>query len=230
MNKTSLSQQIISYIHHSTKIEAIEEIVALILQAYKDADDDSDARIFHCPLRKARKRSQDRFCYVQDILAGGVSYWTAKTRAADNGGESFSQLENEKIFLTTHVISPESTRLRKAKYRDDNAKSNTGLIHQATLVFDDVAEPPKPSGLANKLNVLIYVYSPHSSQSQGSPSQFKILVPFENNNGYHVNLDLDQFLARYSKIDTQTPLDQAWPKLRRKMRQAEEEQENDSKS
>lgn len=229
MNKTSLSQQIISYIHHSTKIEAIEEIVTLILQAYKYADDDSEARIFHCPLRKARKRSQDRFFYVQDLLAGGAANWTVKTRTADNGGESFSQLENEKIFLTTHVISAENTRLRKAKYRDDNAKSNTGLIHQAALVFDDEDEHTKPLGLGDKLNVLIYVYSPHSNQSQASPIQFKILVPFEKNNGYHVNLDLDQFLSGYSDMDTQAPQDQAWPKLRRKMRQAEEEQENDSK-
>lgn len=180
-------------------------------------------------MRGDRKRAQDRFFYIQEALATEVTNWTTTTKYADHGGESYSQLENTGILLTAHIKPSDVFRLRKAKYRDDNAKHNAGLGHQSVFPFY-VAQEPNDLSLPSKLNVIILACSPSSLQNQASPSQFKILVPFEKNNGYHVELDLDQFLAGYSDIDTQAPQDQAWPKLRRKMRQAEEEQENDSKS
>ena len=227
MSQIDTATKIIQFIHHYSSPELFEELPILIHEAFKLADEDSRGRIKHCALRQSRKRSQDRYFYVQDAVCNAQSGWRPSIQVTENEGESYTELETANMLATIHVPSRFNGKIRRAKYRDKNARHNIGICEQLVFQLDAKHTPEKTKNF-EKLNLLIVAQAPSPEQQQDRPTHIQILVPHENNKGYHLRIGIDELLAGFATA--QPPVeseDQAWPKLRKQMRQAESDESNE---
>lgn len=225
MPQVDTAAKVLQFIHQYSKPELFEELPLLISNAFRLAEKDCSDRIVHCDLRKSRKRSQDRYFYVQEAMCESQSGWNVVTRTTKNGGESYTQLATQSMLATVHVPPWFNGKLRRAGYRDENAKFNAGITEQMTLLKD---EEEAAEEWFDKLNILVVAQAPSPDKPQDEPAIIQVLVPHENNNAYHLIISLDDLLTGYEKVDTSyEPVDQAWPKLRDVMRQVEEGGEQD---
>ncbi|MBE0508909.1 MAG: hypothetical protein IBX50_19670 [Marinospirillum sp.] len=229
MPQPGTRSQVLHHIHQYGQLEDFEELPLLIGKAFKQAYDDSKY-IKSCSLLQSRKRGQDRYYYVQEALHSSQRGWSISTQRADNSGESITQLETKNLLITTHVRPWHSAKMRPAKFRDQNAKHNTGIHEQICLALDSEAEINKAKKL-EKLNIQIIALGPHPTLPQDTPAEIKVCVPFENNKGYHLDIPIDELLAGFSTVEPATePADKALPTLRKKMRQTENDAEQRSQN
>lgn len=218
----STAEKVLQFINQSSQPAMFEAVDHLVRQAFELAEADSVSRITHCNLRRRRKQSQDRFFYVQEALVGVGAGWAATNRVATKWGESYTQLETKHLLVTVHVPTRFNGNMRPAKYRDDNAETNIGIQEQLQLALDEDSEIGMQEPL-DKLNILVVAIAPDADQPQNSPAQIRVLVPFANNKGYHLKVDIEALLASYSTSKkSQGDVDKAWPRLRKQLRKAED--------
>lgn len=227
MSQIDTATKIIQFIHHYSSPELFEELPILIHEAFKLADEDSRGRIKHCELRQSRKRSQDRYFYVQDAVCNAQSGWRPSIQVTENEGESYTELETVNMLATIHVPSWSNGKIRPAKYRAKNARHNIGICEQLALQLGAKPTPEKAKNF-EKLNLIVVAQAPSPEQQQDGPAHIQVRVPHENNNGYHLIIDIDELLAGYAAAQPPVePEDQAWPRLRKQMRQAESDESNE---
>jgi len=117
--------------------------------------------------------------------------------------------------------------LLRAYNRAKNARYNIGICEQLALQLDAKPTSEKTKNF-EKLNLIVVAQAPSPEQQQDRPVHIQILVPHESNKGYHLRIGIDELLAGFATAQPSVEAEyQAWPKLRKQMRQAESDESNE---
>ena len=218
------SDEIKQFIRAEVDKDFFEELEILIPQTFQKACTNSQ-ELLHTP--QEHLRGQMRHSFVQDAVAA-MARWSPRIISTKPKGHFYVLLPIGKLRLTT-VVLPWQKDVRPAKHRSELKALNEEL---GSIQSDWI------SGLGltvseQLMHALVIVQAPPPSYSvQSEPLGIVLAVPYFNGKGFHMTCTLQDLLGGYSKDDAIGHKDLAWPKLRDKMRRAEEadEQADDEQS
>lgn len=212
---TTTQEEILKYLRHHIPRAHFEEVVGVIPVAFKAAFDDAN-KLVHIP--KSRKRSQDRYTYLQDSLAGLANAWGASVTPTVPKGEFYTLMSSGSIKVTA-AVKPWKKKVRPAQYRLKNSRLNTFLSSPQLELLEGVES--QTLSVSEMLNAIVIPLAPPSHMDQSKPLDIILAVPYFNScTEYHVWCKFDDFLRGYETISSGAP-DLGWPTIKRKMREDE---------
>ncbi len=207
-------EEIQRFIRNEVEKEFFDELEILIPQTFQDALKGSQ-QLKHTP--QEQLRGQLRHVLVQDGM-GAMKRWSPVTLQTNPKGSYYVLLAIGNLRITA-VVLPSQKEIRPAKYRTQLKTLNESLAAQQIDWINEHAQP----GTGELMHALIVVHAPppHFS-TQSEPLCIMLAVPYFNGKGFHMNCTLQELVEGYPDKDAIGHKDLAWPKLRDKMRRAEE--------
>lgn len=208
----------------------LQSLLESIEAAFNESDRHLRATYRHVTL--AGPGPQSHHFSVQEALLRlpkGEGFEVCNQTTQPAGGH-YALVRAGNLQLTTSVITMgRMPEVRDARFRLELRKMNERLEKQLPDLFDDSAAPLGPS--QDSLHALLLPYTEKWTESDHSrPVGIAVAVPFsEPSAGFHMKVDVDQLWRYYDEPDDGLG-DIAYPTLRDRMRDAENERRSEDGS